>query len=328
MKVVIIGGTRHVGPFIVDTLLEEGHQVCCFNRGLTMTTLPDGVHQIIVDRKIRGQIGDALREEQPDAVIDMIAFQEEEIAEVVTAAPSLKHYVFCGSTVVYGVIGKSTPDESSPIAPDSPYGTDKISCERMLHQEYTKNGFRYTNLRLAHPYGPGDHMLYVTGRESLFLDRMRKGKPVLIPGPGTSRIHPVYARDAARAFVHVLNREECMGQTYNLSGEEILTVDEYYESIARALGVPLVARKIPHEFFRDEAALWSTWKRKPDFGYTWVHYESAFDITALQNTGFRCDTDHDTGVTQMMEWLDKNSLIDLSSDADEEDRILDRLHHH
>lgn len=322
MDVAVIGGTRHVGRFAVDALLEAGHSVCCYNRGRTPSELPAGVRQVRVDRDVPGQVGEALREQQPEAVIDMIAYDVPAVDEVATAVPGLEHYVFCGSTVVYGVIGKSTPSESYPIEPDSPYGAGKVACERYMAERAGTHDFRWTSLRLAHPYGPGDHLLYVTGRESLFLDRMRKGRQVIVPGPGDSRMHAIYAKDAGRAFVHVLGRSDCMGKIYNLAGEEILTMDEYYASMARVLGVPLNARKIPNEWFRDQAAQWSTWKRKFDFGYAFVHYETAFDITALRETGFRCETDHDAGVALTMEWLDANDLVDASSDTDEEDRLV------
>ena len=325
MHVAVIGGTNHIGPFIVAELVAAGHQVSVYNRGRTQADLPDEVERVVVDRKVRGQLGEALSQRQPDAVIDMIAFVVEDVEEVVRALPSLRHYVFCGSTVIYGIIGNTTPSETSPIEPDSAYGHGKVACEQFMLQEQQERGFRFTSLRLAHPYGPGDHLLYLTGRESLFLDRMRKGRPVIIPGDGTSRMHPIYAGDAGRAFVYVLERSDCMGQMINLSGDQILTLDEYYESLARVLGVPLVASNIPHEWFRDHKELWSQWDRNFDFGFNWVHYESAFDVSALQAIGFRCQTDHDAGVALMMEWLDAKNLVAPSSDQDEEDRILEYL---
>ncbi len=212
-----------------------------------------------------------------------------------------------------------------PPDTEHPYGHGKVACDEFLTEQYRKNGRPVTSLRLAHPYGPRDHMLYTTGRESLFLDRMRRGRTVIIPGTGQTRMHPIYVKDAARAFVYVLGRTECMGKIYNLSGDEILTLDEYFASIARVLGVPLVARRIPHEWFRDNAQLWSDWRRNFDFGYNWPYYESAFDVTALRQTGFRCQTDHDSGVALMMEWLDSNGLVEPSSDKDEEDLIFDHL---
>jgi len=325
MLVAVIGGTRHVGPPIVKMLLEAGHQVSVYNRGITPAELPPGVQRVKVDRKVRGQIAAALRSHRPDAVIDMIGYVVDDVEEVFSALPSLLHYLFCSTTAVYGRIGRSTPDESKPVAPDSPYTYGKVACEEFLMEKYRENGFPATIVRLAHPYGPRDHLLYTTGRESLFLDRMRRGRPVIIPGSGQTRMHPIYVEDAGSAFVHLLGRPECVGHIYNLAGDEILTLDEYFASIARVLGVPLVSKKLPAEFFQQNAHLWSGWRRKFDFGANWVNYESAFGTSALRSTGFRCHTDHDRGVALTLEWLDSNGLIPQSSDEDEEDLILREL---
>lgn len=296
-----------------------------YNRGRSEADFPEGVGRVVVDRKMRGQLGQALADTNPDAVIDMIGFVVEEVEEVVMALPSLCHYLFFGSTVIYGLIGDTTPAETSPLRPDSGYGHGKVACEQFLLQQHREHGLPFTCLRLAHPYGPNDHMLYLTGRESLFLDRMRKGRPVIIPGTGKSRMHPIYVKDAARAFVYVLEREERFGQLVNLSGPKILTLDEYYESVARVLGVPLVAEQIPNEWFRDNSELWSNWRRNFDLGYNWVLYESAFDVSKLQQLGFQCETDHDAGVALTIQWLDAKGLVDESNDEDEEDQILKLL---
>ncbi len=322
MQVAIIGGTRHVGHAIVGQLVELGHKVSVYNRGKTNALLPTGVRRVVIDRREPGQLGQSLREHRPEAVIDMIGYALHEVQEVYSALPNLQHYVFCSTTAVYGHIGTSTPNESEAVSPDSPYTYGKVDCEQWLMDKCRASGFPATILRLAHPYGPRDQMLYTTGRESLFLDRMSRGRTIIIPGNGKTRIHPVFVQDAARSFSHVLGRSECMGQIYNLSGDQILTFDEYFSSIARVLGVALVAHKLPAELFKDKATLWANWRRKFDFGFNWVNYESAFDTSALQNTGFRCQTDHDTGVALTMQWLNENSLIELSSDDDEEDRIL------
>jgi len=326
MQVAVIGGTRHVGPHIVTRLQEAGHQVSVYNRGRTAASLPEGVEHVRIDRQTSGQLADALRSHHPEAVIDMIAYRVEQVAEVYEAAPDLRHYVFCSSTAVYGQIGRrGIPDETSPVAPDSEYSHGKAACDEWLMDKARTVGFPATCLRLAHPYGPGDHLLYTAGREALFLDRMRRQRPILIPGDGGSRIHPIYVADAARAFVHVLGRAECTGRVYNLAGAEILTLDEYFGSIARVLGVPLTARKLPDGFFRGNAALWAEWPRKFDFGWAWVNYESAFATAALEATGFRCEVDHDAGVAETLRWLEERELIPASSDDDEEDRILAKV---
>lgn len=322
MRVAVIGGTRHIGPPLLRMLVEAGHQVLALNRGRTPAALPPGARHLAVDRAVPGQVATALREASPDAVIDLIGYAAAEVEETLSAVPSSRHYVFCSSTAVYGRIGRATPDEATPVAPDSPYTTGKVACEEALLAASRQRGLPVTILRLAHPYGPGDHLLYTSGRESLFLDRMRRGRPILIPGVGRTRIHPIYVGDVARAFVHVLERPGCPARAYNLGGEEILTLDEYFASLARVLGVPLVARKLPAEFFRDHAPLWAGWRRHFDFGFNWVHYESAFDVRALRESGFRWQTDHDAGAALTVEWLESRELVPSSSDEDEEDRIL------
>jgi nucleoside-diphosphate-sugar epimerase len=322
MEIAILGGTRFIGPAIVRILVGQGHQVSVYHSGRTMGKLPDGVERVIIDRTKRGQTTAALRKHRPEAIIDMIGMESEQIAEIIDADIPLKHYVFCSSTAIYGKIGDATPKESFKPAPDNAYTTGKIACEELLLSAYRESGFPFTSLRLAHPYGPLDELIYNTGRESHFLDRMRNGRPILIPAEGETRIHAIYVDDAARAFVHVLCGDQHMGAIYNLAGEQIMTLNEYFESIARALKCPLVAEYIPVEWFEKNADFWEGHHRGFGFATAWYHYQSAFDISALKATGFDCLTDHDRGVAENVAWLDSEGMIPASSDDDMEDRII------
>lgn len=323
MKVAVLGGTRFVGPFIVEELLRLGHEVEVYHRGRTHHEFSGPVRHVTVDRTVEGTTAEAIRKNRPKAIIDMCGYWPHQIREVLSE--DLEHYIFCSTTAVYGRIGKSTPDETTPIKAQSAYERGKAACEHLLLSVHYERDLPVTILRLAHPYGPGDHLLYSTGRESLFLDRMRKGRPIIIPGEGDTRIHPIYVEDAARAFVHVLGREECFGRIFNLSGDEILSLDEYFESIARALGTPLVARHVPVEWFDANHHLWAGLERNFDFAPIWCRYESAFDVSALRATGFRCRTDHDTGIAITIAWLDEKELIPPSSDEDLEDIVIRHL---
>ena len=321
MNIAVIGGTRHIGPHIIDCLLEAGHEISVYNRGQSKSQLPPGVGQVVFDRTEPGQLREALKTHKPDAVVDTIAFKVDDVEEVVSALPDLRHYVFCGSTVIYGIIGKDTPAEDYDCKDSGAYGEGKIACEKYMAAQAEENGFRFTSLRMANPVGPGDDLLYLTGRESLFLDRMRQGKPIIIPGDGSSRMHSIDVRDVGRAFTYVLEREACFGNCYNLAGDEIMTLDEYFGSIARVLGVELVAKHIPKEWFRDNEDMWADWNRNFTFGHNWVLYESAFDISALRETGFTFETDHDTSVARHAEWLDANNLRQRSTGDDDEELV-------
>lgn len=74
MLVAVIGGTRHIGPSIVELLVEAGHEVQVYNRGRTPAQLPPGVQRVTIDRTVPGQLAAALRNNRPDAIIDMIGY--------------------------------------------------------------------------------------------------------------------------------------------------------------------------------------------------------------------------------------------------------------
>ena len=323
MKIAVLGGTRFIGPFIVRDLVRQGHEVAVYHRGKTSHELCQGVGHVTIDRQEKGQTAAAVKEHQPDAIIDMCGFWPDQVEEALLACPDLQHYVFCSSTAVYGQIGKTTPDETTPTDAKSDYEVGKVSCEDLLLKVQHERQIPVTILRLAHPYGPGDQLLYCTGRESLFLDRMRTGSPIVIPGDGDTRIHPIYVEDAARAFVHVLNRSDCLGRIFNLAGDEILSLDDYFASIARALGEPLVAAHVPIAWLDANSDLWAERKRKFTFAPIWCRYESAFDIGALKSTGIQFLTAHDPGAALNIAWLDAHGMIPPSSDTDLEQAIAD-----
>ena len=93
-------------------------------------------------------------------------------------------------------------------------------------------------------------------------------------------------------------------------------------SIARGLGKPLIAEHIPAAWLEAHSQLWSGKKRNFGFAANWVRYESAFDVTALRDAGFKCRTDHDLGVTKTIAWLDERGMITGSSDDDLEDVVV------
>lgn len=152
MKIALLGGTRFVGPFIVRSLVRQGHEVQVYHREKTECNLPDGVQHVTIDRNVRGHTRAALKQNNPDAVIDMIGFRPEQVEEVIAANLDLEHYVFCSTTAIYGQIGKSTPYEASRPRTHSAYEFGKVGCEELLLETHATRGIPVTFLRLAHPY--------------------------------------------------------------------------------------------------------------------------------------------------------------------------------
>ena len=100
MRVAVLGGTRFIGPHLVRSLLEKGHQVEVCHRGKTHGPLPAGVRHVTVDRDIRGQVAEALAHTRPNAVIDMCGYRAQQLEEITRANLGLVHYIFCSTTAV------------------------------------------------------------------------------------------------------------------------------------------------------------------------------------------------------------------------------------
>lgn len=89
MNVLVIGGTRFIGPSAVRRLEEAGHDVTLFHRGRTFGGALDGVRKIIGDRRPLGRHADELRETKPDILLDMIAITELDAHEVMGGFPGV-----------------------------------------------------------------------------------------------------------------------------------------------------------------------------------------------------------------------------------------------
>jgi len=78
MRILIIGGTRFIGPHVVQRLLVTGHEIAIFHRGQTQNNLPEDVQHILGDRRQLSQYREMLRHFAPEVVLDMMAMIEED----------------------------------------------------------------------------------------------------------------------------------------------------------------------------------------------------------------------------------------------------------
>lgn len=174
MRVLIIGGTRFVGPYVVGRLVEEGHEVAIFNRGETETVpLPEGVRRVRGDRWNLVSFADEFWRLAPDVVLDMIPMNEQEARDVVDVFRGIaRRVVAVSSGDVYRAYDRVTGrdpglpdpvplDENAPLREKLyPYkGEGAEEYEKILVEEVVmeESGLSGTVLRLPAVYGPGDH---------------------------------------------------------------------------------------------------------------------------------------------------------------------------
>jgi nucleoside-diphosphate-sugar epimerase len=109
----------------------------------------------------------------------------------------------------------------------------------VLFKAHERGDFPLTIIRPAHTYGEGRGPIHTFGGKTTYLDRLRKGKPIVVHGDGNSLWSSCYRDDVARAFVNAVGNVATYGQAYHLAGEEWLTWNRYHQGVAEALGVPL-----------------------------------------------------------------------------------------
>ncbi|MCB0072595.1 MAG: NAD-dependent epimerase/dehydratase family protein, partial [Caldilineaceae bacterium] len=154
-----------------------------------------------------------------------------------------RQYVFISSASAYHTPPLDLPlIESTPLHnPYWQYSRDKIACEERLIREYRGHGFPVTIVRPSHTY---DRTLMPMGFKYTMIDRMRKGKKVIVHGDGTSLWTFTHHKDFAVGLVGLLGNHHAIGDAFHITNDEILTWNQIYLLMAQAAGVD--APKLVH----------------------------------------------------------------------------------
>lgn len=245
MKVLIIGGTGLISSSITSQLLARGDDVTLFNRGKSEQRFPAGAKQIIGNRYEAETFITAIQEAGKEAggfdvVIDMITYNPKDADSLVTACAGITtQVIFCSTVDVYGKPAKKFPyTEAEPRDSLTDYGRNKTRCEDIVAEGAAKYGFQWTVIRPAATYGPGGVIIHTFGWKTTFLDRLMKGKPVIVMGDGSSLWGMCTSEDCAKAFVGACLNTKAYGQAYHATSEEWITWNEFHTTVAEALGAP------------------------------------------------------------------------------------------
>lgn len=240
MNVLIIGGTGLISTAITRQATAAGHDVTVFTRGRTDADLPESVDRVTGDRTDRDALERARDALSLGCVIDMVGFAPTDVETAVEVfAGHVDQYVFCSTVDVY-----HRPVETMPIReraarepPVSEYGADKAACENRLFDAYRSDGFPATIIRPWHTYGEGGGLIDTLSSET-YVDRLRKGKPILVHGDGTSVWGPCHRDDVAAAFVAAIGNQEAIGEAYHATATDPMTWNQYHRRAAAALDAP------------------------------------------------------------------------------------------
>ena len=242
-KVLFIGGTGLISSACSQHAIEQSVELYLLNRGKSSKyAAPPGAHVIKGD--IAGDpaaLSSALGSHTFDSVVNWIAFRPGDVErDMRLFAGRTRQYVFISSASAY-----QKPQTHYKITEDTPlanpywqYSRDKIACEERLLQEYRDKQFPITIVRPSLTYGPSNIPLAVSSWSHPYtvIDRMKRGKKVIVPGDGSSLWVCTWNGDFAKAFTGLLGREEALGHAFHITSDEVLTWDQFYTIAGRAAG--------------------------------------------------------------------------------------------
>ncbi|MEP6904008.1 MAG: SDR family oxidoreductase [Actinomycetota bacterium] len=319
MKVLFIGGTGVISSACSEIAIERGFELYLLNRGESKRPTPETAHILKADIRDKDSVKKVLGTLNFDVVVDWIAFAPAHIeTDLELFRGRTNQYVFISSASAYQTPPVNLPvTESTPLAnPFWQYSRDKIACEDRLVKAYREEQFPVTIVRPSHTYD--QTMLPLKGRYTA-IDRMRKGKKVIVHGDGTSLWVLTHTRDFAKGFVGLLGNSRAIGETFQITSDELLSWNQIYELAARAAGTTARIVHIPSDVIAKYDAEWGA-ELFGDKAHSMI-----FDNTKIKRfvPDFAATIPFSRGVREIIGWFDGDPSRQL---ADEYlDQLMDKI---
>lgn len=260
MRVVVVGGSGHIGSFLLPRLVAAGHEVVNLSRGTRRPYLDSPalhqVRQVVVDRAAEDEAGTfsaTVAAQRPDAVVDLICFTPDSAQALVDGLRGrIGHLLHCGSIWMHGPARTVPISESDVRHPAGTYGVAKSAIAELLVAETENGGLTTTSLHPGHISGPGWAPITPLGNlDSVVWQRLAAGAELLVPGQGTELLSHVHADDVAQVFELALARPEAAaGQIFHATAARAVTVRGLLEAAAGWWGREPVTRSVSWAEYR------------------------------------------------------------------------------
>jgi len=307
MKILFIGGTGLISSACSELAVARGHELFILNRSVsTKYPIPKGATLLQGDvHADASRLSKFLAGHRFDAVVDFIAFTVEDVQrDIDLFRGQTDQFVFISSASAYQkpiknfLITEETPLEN----PFWQYSRDKITCEHRLMKSYRQDGFPITIIRPSLTYGVSQIPLCVNSWDYPWtaIDRMKRGKKIIVPGDGTSLWVLTWNADFAKGLVGLLGNPKSIGEAFHITSDEALSWNQIYLEVYRALSLEPNVIHIPSDLI---AAYWShaVGSLIGDKANSVV-----FDNSKIKRfvPDFRCEVKWAEGVRRCIEWYE------------------------
>ena len=326
MRILIIGGTGNIfSTGTTRALVQQGHEVVLYNR---RHSIVEGIKQITGNRKDHDLFERQMAEEKYfDCVIDMICFVPDDAKSIVRAFKGKTgQYIFCSTGDVYTKPAKHYPVSEDAERNPSPsilypftYATNKLACERIFEEANANGDFAVTIIRPACTYNESYPPVALFGTPMNLLRRIRLGRPVIVLGNGTHFFVCSHRDDVGKAFVVAAGNAKTFGKSYNVTGDEIITWNEYYQIIAKAMNSPPIELvHIPTDILCRISPKSADWLK-------YISFHNLYDNSeAKRDLAYKYTISWEDGVRQMISYQDTYGNIESCPDYPLYDKIIGR----
>ena len=295
-KILIMGGNQFVGKEIVKKFLEKDYTIYILNRGTRKN-----IEEVIffkVDRDNFIEMENILKNIDVDIIIDVSAYTEEQVDILHKVMKNrFKQYILISSASVYNNIESTPANEESQTGENliwGDYAKNKYLAEKKTIENSKIYNFKYTIFRPFYIYGVGNNL----DRENYFFSRIKYNLPIYIPSKNNI-IQFGYVEDLALAIESSIGNSDFYNQTFNISGDEYVTMSEFAEICGKVINKKTMIKYINTEKNKIKARDWFPFREVNLFG----------DISKLENTGFRNTYSLIQGLEKTYKYNDENDLI-------------------
>ena len=323
MRLLVLGGTHHVGRAVVEVALGHGHDVVTLNRGVSGVATA-GVEARHADRLDPRAVQEALADDTFDAVVD--TWSQAPVAVRDSArllSGRADHYGYVSSRSVYTWPPATGSDESAPVVAGDPaardaadYAAAKRGAELAVLEQFAGPS---ALLRAGLVLGPYENV----GRLPFWLARIARGGRVPAPGPPERPLQLVDARDLAEWLVG----HRPVGTFNTVSRPGHTTIGEVLEECVRVTGADAELVWLPPEVVAESGV--EPWTQLPIWTPPTGELAPLHDCddSAAHAAGLRCRPAAET-VADTWAWLQREGVPDPATrragtgmDADAEARL-------
>jgi nucleoside-diphosphate-sugar epimerase len=314
-RAVIIGGSGHVGTFLVPRLVEAGFDVVNVARGERQPYQPHGlwkaVATVTLDRDAEekaGTFGAKVRDLKPDIVIDMICFTLDSAKQLVEALRGrIGHFLHCGTIWVHGPSVSVPTTELQARRPFGEYGVQKAAIEAFLLGEARVTGFPATIVHPGHIVGPGWAPLNPAANfNPRVFTRLARGEELALPNFGLETVHHVHADDVAQVFMKAISHwSVAAGEAFHAVSPAAVSLRGYAETVAGWFGRDARLKFLPYD-------TWKSSETAEDARATWEHIArspSSSIAKAERLLAYRPRYTSFEAVRESLAWLIKEGIV-------------------